>query len=149
MLIGDSDGLARGDFITGEFRQLKSFVRVESLSLSVDGRMIATGEGGGTINLWDAKSLEIVATLLGHTESITSLAWSPGGEILASHSSGDGTVRLWDIATRQELGIIDDASAPDLKLLFSPDGSILAGHGGEPMPQVVLWQAPRDEIPSH
>ena len=109
--------------------------------------MMATGEGNGIIKLWDVRSLEHEASLLGHGEKVTSLAWSPDGKTLAS-TSLDGTVRLWDVATRQELGIIDDDAAPDLKLQFSPDGSILAGYGGGQSPEVIFWSAPRDEKPS-
>jgi WD40 repeat protein len=110
--------------------------------------MAASGGGDGTIELWDVRTEQHDASLLGHGKTVTGLAWSPDGKALASASS-DGTVRLWDVATREELGIIDDDVQLDLKLQFSPDGSILAGYGGGHLPEVIFWPAPRDYKLSH
>jgi WD40 repeat protein len=109
--------------------------------------MMASGGRDGMIELWDVRTEEHEAALLGHGKTVTSLAWSPDGSALAS-ASLDATVRLWDIVTRQELGIIENDAVLDLKLQFSPDGSILAGYGGGHLPEIIFWPAPRDEKPS-
>ena len=49
------------------------------------------------IELWDLRSLDHESPLLGHEESVTSLAWSPDGKILASTCLEQ--VRLWDLAS--------------------------------------------------
>jgi WD40 repeat protein/serine/threonine protein kinase len=147
--------LARGRSTAGQLdlSEPTGHQNISSLSLSSDGRRIATGGSEGSIKLWDTSSLEPGASLLGHGEPVTSLAWSPDGRILASGSE-DGTVRLWDVATRQELERLVERDALEMKLLFSPDGSILAGYWVIEMPagwisEVVLWPAPRDEAPGH
>ena len=43
--------------------------------------------------------------LVGHTEAILSVSFSPDGECLAS-CSGDTTVRLWDILTQTPIKVI-------------------------------------------
>jgi WD40 repeat protein len=150
--------LVRGDVTCGHDTLTKptGHREIASLALSADGRMIATGGYEGTINLWDASSLEREASLLGHVGVVTSLAWSPDGKILASRSD-EGTVSLWDVGTGQELERLEDHDGIGLRLLFSADGSILAGYGvtgvsdkrSECRSVVVLWQAPRDEKPGH
>jgi WD40 repeat protein len=53
-----------------------------------------------------------VQTLEGHSKSVTAVAFSLDGRLLAS-ASGDHTVRLWDPATRTPVA-------------FPPDGRLLA-----------------------
>jgi len=150
VLVHHARGLARGDLATGDYQPLDwtGHEGLACMSLSADGRKMATGAGDGTIKLWDARRLELEATLLAHGEEVTSLAWSPDGTVLASHSQREGTIRLWDMATRQELGAMVESAYQYAHLTFSSDGSILATIAAEPFPQVVLWPAPRDEKPS-
>jgi WD40 repeat protein len=148
IVIKSEGRLILGNPVTGEFRPPREAGHRSDCrpAPSPDGQMLATG-GEATIRLWDVGSLEVVASLLGHEREVTSLAWSPDGRLLSSHSQGDRTVRFWDIASRQEIGCIGDSGdGPDhiLHLIFSPDGTTLAGYGGDP-PEVILWPAPRDE----
>ena len=49
------------------------------------------------IRLWDVDSGQRKATLQGHTDFVTSVAFSPDGQTLAS-GSWDGTILLWDMS---------------------------------------------------
>ena len=77
----------------------------------------------------------LAGMLSGHSDLVTSVAYSPDGRIVAS-SSWDHSVRLWDIRDRKPL-------APVLKgmygLSFSPDGRLLASSSDE---GVDFWNIP-------
>jgi WD40 repeat protein len=69
---------------------------------SPDGTLLAIAHRDARIQLWDAGTLELRHTLLGHSNSIHGLAFSPDGRTLVSTSS-DGTVRLWNVTSGEEL----------------------------------------------
>lgn len=66
-----------------------------------------------------------VKTLVGHLDSVLSLAISPDGKIIASGSS-DRTIKLWNFPTGEILGTLTGNSSPVLSLAFSRDGQTLA-----------------------
>ena len=67
-----------------------------------------------------------IATLSGHTDRVSTVAFSPDGKTLAS-GSFDDTVRLWDVATRRQIGNpLTGHTGAILSVAFSPDGKTLA-----------------------
>lgn len=70
----------------------------------------------------------------GHTNEVTSLAFSPKGKIVASVSA-DGTIGLWDIATGHELTSLGNEGSEIHTVAFSPDGTILASGAKD----IKLW----------
>ena len=50
---------------------------------------------GGTFQLWDVKTGELLSTHTGHTNKINTLAFSGDGKTLAT-GGADGTILLWD-----------------------------------------------------
>src|SRR5207248_2893166 len=70
-------------------------------------------------------------TLQGHTGWVTSVAFSPDGQRLAS-ASWDQTVKVWDATTGQVVRTFKGHTGQVLSVAFSPDGRRLAfgGQGG-------------------
>ncbi|KAJ3539301.1 hypothetical protein NM208_g5547 [Fusarium decemcellulare] len=93
--------------------------RVESLSLSADGRRLACALEDGTILLFDTVEGKAYKRLCEHGLGIKSLALSPNGELLA-FASADETVRLWDVESSREVQKLETSAS---SLSFSPNGT--------------------------
>ena len=65
---------------------------------------------------------------LRHAHTVTSLAYSPDGDLLASGGE-DRMVRVWDAATGRLLRTWEDHADPVLDVSFSPDGKTVASVG--------------------
>jgi len=66
------------------------------VAYSPDGQHIISGDGGGTIRMWDAKTGAAVGTpLTGHADDVTSIAFSPDGQHFAS-GSWDRSIHVWN-----------------------------------------------------
>ena len=110
--------------------------RVNSVSFSPDGTMLASGSNDG-VKLWDVATRRTIATLE-HQSSVESVSFSPDGTILASgtsHISED--VTLWDIATRTKIATLEGHASTVFSVSFSPDGTILASGSNDGT--VLLW----------
>ena len=72
-----------------------------------------------------------------HSKSVTSLAWSPDGQTLAS-GSGDNSIKLWDVASGNEKATLAGHSWPVLSVSWSSDGETLAS--GSMDNSIKLWE---------
>jgi hypothetical protein len=67
-----------------------------SAAFSPDGRMLAWGNGDGTVCLWEVAAGKVRRRLAGHRAAVYALAFSPDGKSLAS-GSHDSTAVVWDV----------------------------------------------------
>lgn len=106
---------------------------INAIKLSPDKTLLAVAGSAG-VWLYDANTGTELALLNGHTEQVSSIAFSPYGDILVS-GSYDGKICLWNPQTRQLLRTLRDGGRV-ASVTFSPDGRTLANASRE---TIRLW----------
>ncbi|MGE0285358.1 MAG: caspase family protein [Bradyrhizobium sp.] len=94
------------------------------VAISPDARLVASGNFGGTVKLWDVESGREIRTLIGHSAFTTAVVFSPDGNRVAS-ASWDRTIKLWDVVTGQEIRTFSGHDGFITSLAISPDGQRL------------------------
>lgn len=155
LLTSRNDGeLAFWDAQTGKqmFNLAAHSAEVTAMAFDVEGRQLATASMDGEVKLWDFAELASLvrqtsvgsiilpplSILTGHTNVVSSLAFSPDGTHLAS-ASFDSTARLWELASGKTSLVLSGHTNGIRELDFSPDGArlITAGQDGS----AILWDA--------
>ncbi|WP_157246759.1 AAA family ATPase [Nonomuraea typhae] len=115
---------------------------VIALTLSQDGRLLATADHTGVIAIHDRASLP----LIGHTNPIRSIAYAPDSKRITTLDQV--TARTWDLATRRAgTFLLADPSSPEAAA-YSPDGRILVtSHSATSKPdaRIRLWDSSTGE----
>jgi WD40 repeat protein len=98
---------------------------VNDLKFSPDGKTLAVAGGQpsarGDLRLFATADWKLVASLGGHLDTVSCVAWSPDGAQLAS-ASFDKTVRLWDVKASKVLHTFTGHSDFVYAVAFSPKG---------------------------
>src|SRR5262249_4651798 len=103
-----------------------------TLAFSRNGAIMASGGLDRQIFLWDTKTWEPRGPLEGHPGDVSSLAFSPNGDRLASvtSSSDSSFVRIWDVATTTQVATLGGNSPRGMwDVEYSPDGKLIACGG--------------------
>jgi WD40 repeat protein/transcriptional regulator with XRE-family HTH domain len=118
-------------------RELKGHTKpIIAISISPDGKYLATASEDSTARLWDIATGQTIRTFTGHTDKIEGIAFSPDGKNLVTVSY-DQTIRLWDVASGQTLKIIQ-GTGEMYDVAFSPQGRFIITSGANP-PDPHIW----------
>ena len=119
---------------------------ITAISLSEAGNELFTGGIDNDIKVWDIRKQAVTYSLLGHTDTVTSLQISPDNSTLLSNSH-DSTVRTWNVQpfAKAERRIRTFDGAPSgqernlLKATWDPKGEKIAAGSGDQ--SVAIWDS--------
>lgn len=111
--------------------------RIWSVTFAPDGRSLASASEDRTARLWDVATGKELRRFVGHTSSISAVAFLAGGKTLVSVGSStltlgprDRTVRVWDVASGRELRRFAEGNRWHAAVASLPDGSAIVTDGG-------------------
>lgn len=105
--------------------------RVVGVSISPDGKTIASASFDRTVKIWDAASGIEIRTLKGHTNAVLAVRYSNDGRYIATGGL-DKKAIIWDAATGNQVRVIEGNGAGVLCVAWSMDNGLLAtGNRGE------------------
>lgn len=110
---------------------------INAVSISPDGKNLATASVDKTIKIWNWQTQKLVQTLTGHQDRITSISFSPDNQTIAS-GSADKIIKIWRLSDRKILKNITEFQDEVTSINISPDGQLLAA--GSADNQVSIWQ---------
>ncbi|KAF1850393.1 WD40 repeat-like protein [Cucurbitaria berberidis CBS 394.84] len=119
------------------------------VSYSPDGKLIAASlwdnqNTGNFILLYDSNTGQVLHKLTGHTNVISSIAFSNDGSLLAS-AACDNTARLWSTATGSSRGVLKGHTKSVWGIEFGPAGQhvVTASEDGT----VRVWELRGEKRP--
>ena len=101
---------------------------IHAVTVSPDGKLLATCSYDRLIKLWDIKSGALLRELKEHSDAVFDVKFHPRGRLLAS-CAADRTVKVWDITTGHRLYSLGESTDWLYSIAWSPDGKHLAAGG--------------------
>lgn len=108
------------------------------IAWSRDGSRLITGGGDDLIHIRNARTLELLGTLKGHSDDVHAIALSPDNTVL--YSVGDDRLLIaWNIESGEQIYSVPAHDEQIAAMAISPDGKTLAT--GSRDDTVKLWNA--------
>ncbi|KAJ7158738.1 ribosome biogenesis protein Sqt1 [Mycena filopes] len=139
---------AAGGSGSGADNSLQAFPNHNSSVFAVAGHptepLAASGGEDDLGYVWDITDGEVIVKLTGHTDSVTSVAWSADGEMIATGGM-DGKIRIWRRVGKENYRtweFLTQLEGPDevMFIRWHPKGSVLLAGANDST--LWLWQLP-------
>jgi WD40 repeat protein len=127
------EAVAAADGVLGDYASILPHpLGVAAVDFGPAGKILATGDGDGTVRIWNTQSGALVRAYSAHTSAngLDVVAFSPDGKTLAT-GGDDNAVRIWDVATGAAVTAVNTSLDRVSSIAFSPDGQSLAAAGIE------------------
>jgi WD40 repeat protein len=109
-------------------------LKITALAFNAAG-ILASASADGTISIWQGDQMQ--HQLTGHIGAVTTIAFSPNGQLLAS-AGEDRSIRLWDTQTWNCRQVLPGHSWQVSALAFMPNGKVLLSGSWDKT--VKFWQ---------
>jgi len=127
------------DLSTGEeSRRWQTRDRAYTINFHPDSRTLAVGYyNSNVVSIYHADDGEHVADLPMGASIMTSVAWHPEGNLLATGGS-DSRIQIWDVKSRRKVAVLEGHVQQVNVLSFHPGGELLLSSSWDGV--VRLWQ---------
>jgi ribosome assembly protein SQT1 len=141
-----------GDEVVSEDSSEQQFVAHQGSVFAVSSHptepLAASGGEDDLGYIWDITDAEIIVKLTGHTDSVTSTAFSADGEMIATGGM-DGKVRIWRRVGKENWRtweFLTELLGPDevMWIRWHPKGNVLLAGSNDTT--VWLWQLPSGNV---
>ncbi|GER82815.1 hypothetical protein KTAU_14520 [Thermogemmatispora aurantia] len=111
--------------------------RINAIAWSRDGRYVAAGKTGGSVEIWESQHGRQQVTYRRHKGAVYALSWHPRGSLLAS-GGRDGHVHCWQAIDGRQRFTYNSQQGFIYSLAWSPDGRYLACGGQDG--SIYVWE---------
>lgn len=109
---------------------------ISLVRFSPNGEIIAAGNWGGGVKLFDVPNLDERKVLRGHTDRVGGISWYPGATLPGSSvstdsvnlatSGGEGNIHLWSLNQDTPISTLSGHTGRVCRVEFHPSGDYLA-----------------------
>ena len=119
------------------------------VAVDPSGTFVAVASSNNDVKLYDSQTGTLLQTLVGHTNDVRAVAFSPDGSIIASGAggwdgTGDATIKIWDVSTGVLITTLEGHGYWTSDVAFSSDGSYLISSGRDGLspinPKIKIWR---------
>jgi len=117
------------------WKNVISYPGRDSIATSPISQELAVGQENHVVRLTDIKTGQARLDLVGHTSTVTCIAFSSNGKLIAAGSASE-EIRIWSTVDGKSVHVLSGPSFPVRSVVFSPNNLQLVSCGTAGAPQV-------------